>query len=193
MKIHFMGPIDGNKERYKRIISRIEELGHEVVTKHSIERKMSDIVHESDSDTELMAKKLERWIRQADLIMFEVTRQEVSIGYEIATAINMMKPVIVLYEDMGKNVPHGLKGIKSDRVQVHAYSEETLDELIELAIDYAGETADVRFNFFITPSIGRYLDWVAQQKKLPRSVYLRNLIELDMERNDEYRRQAGKL
>jgi hypothetical protein len=48
------------------------------------------------------------------------------------------------------------------------------------------ENIDTRFNFFISPKIGNFLDWIAKKKKLPRAVYLRKLIEDDMDKNKEY-------
>jgi len=67
--------------------------------------------------------------------------------------------------------------------------EYTLPEL-KRTLDYGLEEAlnqvDVRFNFFISPQIGRYLDWVSQKKRIPRAVYLRKLIEEEMNSNTEY-------
>lgn len=60
--------------------------------------------------------------------------------------------------------------------------------LLKEAMSKAENKVDVRFNFFVTPRILLYLDWLAKNKKLPRSVYLRNLIESDMEKNKEYQR-----
>ena len=60
-------------------------------------------------------------------------------------------------------------------------------EIIFQAIEKAREKVDVRFNFYISPEIGRYLDWISQRKKLPRSVFLRGLVERHMHADKEYR------
>lgn len=186
MKIHFMGALDGQISDYKKIIEIVKKHNHELLTDHVLTRSMEEIRNETPSEAELYVKRSHRWMKKADVIIFEVTKTDASIGYEIATTLNMMKPVIVLYNEEKGIIPHALKGMESDKLQVLGYTDRTLSELIPLALDYAQDTVDVRFNFFISPSIGNYLDWIAQNKKLPRSVYLRNLIEKDMAENEEY-------
>jgi hypothetical protein len=186
MKVHFMGAVDGNQDNYKKIVEKIIASGHELVTTHFLERSIDEIQQESPAESELYAKKSHKWIRLADIVIVETSRTDVSIGYEIALAMNMMKPVIVLYHKDSPNIPFSLKGVNSDKLQVLSYNDDTLGEMLGLALDYASETSDVRFNFFISPSIGLYLDWISKHKKIPRSVYLRTLIERDMAENEEY-------
>ena len=186
MKIHFVAALNGDSKDYKIIYDKIKSLGHELVTNHFLKRTLNEVFDESPEESGLYVKRANRWMRQADVVLFETTRPDVSVGYEIATTLNLQKPAIILYRKQAGHPPNSLKGISSDRLQVLAYNDDTLAELLEIALEYAAETADVRFNFFITPTISRYLDWISQTKKLPRSVYLRNLIELDMERNSEY-------
>jgi len=186
MKIHFVAALNGDSKDYKIIYDKIKSLGHELVTNHFLKRTLNEVFDESPEESALYVKRANRWMRQADVVLFETTRPDVSVGYEIATTLNLQKPAIILYRKQAGHPPNSLKGISSDRLQVLAYNDDTLAELLEIALEYAAETADVRFNFFITPTISRYLDWISQTKKLPRSVYLRNLIELDMERNSEY-------
>lgn len=187
MNIHFSAAIDGDKKSYARIINFLEsKTDNKLLTRHALERKMSDIRKETEAESELAAKRIERWIKKADLMIFEVTKSDVSIGYEVANSLNSMKPVIVLYKEGFGAQPHGLKGIKSDKLQVIGYSDDTLQEVLSIALDNAQDSLDVRFNFFIPPSISSYLDWMAKYKKIPRSVYLRNLIQSDMNANQEY-------
>ncbi|MFZ1721439.1 MAG: hypothetical protein WAU07_02955 [Microgenomates group bacterium] len=186
MKIHFMAAVDGNKEDYKRIIDSIEQLNHEIITRHYLERSIREIINESPSDSELYARKVLRWIKKADVIVYETTKPDVSVGYELALAVNLMKPVIVLYNEQVGVPPHSLKGVDSEKIQVIGYKADNLSEIIDLSLEHAIDVSDVRFNFFISPTIGQYLDWISKNKKIPRSVYLRNLIEKDMEQNEEY-------
>lgn len=187
MKIHFMSNvISGNKKDFLLISETIEELGHELVTRHVVERNPKELKTESSADAELYSKKAQSWIKRADIVLFETTQPDVSIGYEVATAMNLGKPVIILYKKDSSDAPHVLKGIDSEKLQILGYDNNTLKELVKVAIEYAQESVDVRFNFFISPSISGYLDWISLNKKIPRSVYLRNLIETDMDENDEY-------
>lgn len=186
MRVHFMSAVDGDKDLFAKITATIDSLGHELVTNHYLERKVEDIKLESSSESELYAKKVHKWIRKADVVIFETTKPDVSVGFELALALNMMKPVIVLYHKDNGIRPFSLQGISTDKLQLLSYDENTLVETLTLALEYALETSDVRFNFFISPSIGVYLDWISKYKKIPRSVYLRSLIEQDMLDNEEF-------
>ena len=46
---------------------------------------------------------------------------------------------------------------------------------------------DMRFNFFVSPKILNYLDWVGQKRMIPKSVFLRNLIEREMKKEKEFK------
>ena len=185
MKVHFNAPLNGKKEYYQRIVAKIHQLGYELVTNHVLERDITQVEAETEAESELQSKKLASWIKNADIVVFETSYPDVSLGYEIALALNMSKPVVVLYRKE-MNTPHGLKGIKSEKLQLVSYNDATLEEMLEYALDYAEEATDIRFNFFVTPTISAYMDWIARERKLPRSVYLRRLIENDMDKNDEY-------
>jgi len=54
-------------------------------------------------------------------------------------------------------------------------------------LEEAKRRMDVRFNFFVSPKILAYLDWVAQKRMVPRSVFLRNLIEKEMKKDKGFR------
>ncbi len=187
MKVHFIADVDGDKTDYKKIISTIESLNHTIVTRHYLERKIEEIVQESPAESELYAKRSMRWLKNADVVIFETTKPDVSVGYELAVAVNLNNPVIVMYHNTKGTPPNSIKGVESEKLQIIGYDDSTLVEILEIALENAHDSTDVRFNFFISPSIGSYLDWISKNKKVPRSVYLRNLIQRDMEENEEYR------
>jgi hypothetical protein len=99
-------------------------------------------------------------------------------------AISQGKPVIALYK--GNNIPMLLSELDDPRVQVISYTDANLKKVLEDALNFAKDQADARFNFFISPSHANYLDWVAKNRRIPRSVYLRSLIKRDMEENKDY-------
>jgi hypothetical protein len=73
-----------------------------------------------------------------------------------------------------------------DLLYLVEYSAENLKAQLSEYIEFAKINSDTRFNFFISPQIGSYLDLISHHKKLPRAVYLRRLIEDDMKLNKEY-------
>ncbi len=186
MKVHFIGDLTGSKRDYKMIVSIVEKQGHELVTDHSIIRTLKDVETETPEDAELYAKKMNQWLKQADAVVVETTVPLLGSGYEIAIALQLSKPVIVLYRPSGTNAPHVLKGIDSDKLQVIGYNDKNMEEALTLALDYATEQADTRFNFFVSPSIVNYLDWVSKQKRITMALYLRELIEAEMRANKDY-------
>ncbi|MBP9670484.1 hypothetical protein KBD75_03725 [Candidatus Woesebacteria bacterium] len=186
MKVHFIGDLGGNKSDYKSIVDVVKKHGDELVTDHSIVRTLKDVETETPEDAELYAKKMSQWLKQSDVVVVETTVPLLGAGYEIAVALQLGKPVIALYRPDGKNTPHVLKGLESDKLQVIGYNDKNLSEALSLALEYATDQMDTRFNFFVSPSIVNYLDWVSKKRKLPRAVYLRKLIEEDMHSNKEY-------
>jgi FMN-dependent NADH-azoreductase len=123
-------------------------------------------------------------IKKADVCIFEASFPSLGVGHLIDQANKYGKAVIVLFLE-GKK-PFMLDSADEEKIILVQYDISNIKQELKSAIDYAIETSDVRFNFFISPAIGAYLDWISKHKKIPRSVYLRSLIERDMAENDEY-------
>ena len=187
MKVHFAAAVDGEKEDFIKLCKFIEKLDHTIVTDHYLSRSLVAIQRESAEESKFYVERSMQWIKSADVVVFETTKPDISIGYELAVAVSLHKPVIALYNDKKTTAPNSIKGVEKEKLQIVGYNEDTIDEVLDIVLENAAESADVRFNFFISPAIGNYLDWIAKNKKIPRSVYLRNLIQKDMEDNEEYR------
>ena len=184
MKIYFMTSprtLDKYSDHCVKIYDLIESLGHQNTSKFVSE---VDVEKFYDSDIKEFHKSTLRDLKKADICIFETSVHSLAIGQLLNVALQMGKPVIAIYAD--KQVPFFLSGANDEKIQVLHYLEEDLEETLRDAIEYASAQQDVRFNFFISPAIGNYLDWISKVKKIPRSVYLRSLIENDMQDNDEY-------
>ena len=190
MKFHFFGALEGDQENYKNIFVIIKQLGYEPVNEHVLIRDVKDVEKETPGESKMYVKKMLKWINQADFIVAEATFPSISIGYEIMAAQQKGKPIIILYETKKGNTLHTLKGIPREEMQIFPYESTNKGELKKIlkdAIEDAKEQMDVRFNFFISPKISAYLDWIAKNKKLPRAVFLRRLIEEHMAKNKTYK------
>lgn len=170
----------------KRIVSRLREKKHEVVSYYIFDNKISGLSYEKQSrDESLEAQKnITRLKKLADIVVVEVSEPSLAVGQEITIALSMNKPVIALYHNTKH--PHILRDEGGDLLLLASYSDDDLEKVLDDALEYAANNQDVRFNFFISPTIGSYLDWISKSKKIPRSVYLRSLIEKDMVENNEY-------
>lgn len=124
-------------------------------------------------------------VKKADIVVMEVSGHSMSMGYLISKALEMNKPVIVLYKK--EYIPNFVKGISNSKLLISEYCEENIEEILGKMLKKADGLVDVRFNFFVNSKILSYLDWVSQKKMLPRSVFLRNLIEKEMKKEKEFR------
>lgn len=124
-------------------------------------------------------------VKKADIVVMEVSGHSMSMGYLISKALEMNKPVIALHKK--EYIPNFIKGIGDQKLVISEYCETDVEEVVEKALKKAASLIDVRFNFFVNSKILNYLDWVSQKKMLPRSVFLRNLIEREMKKEKEFK------
>ncbi len=187
MKIYFTCSARGEEEygkNYARIHDAVSKLGHTHVSSYQ-EDNDAERIYEADHDYKIkMYQDHLKSIRTCDAVILEVSLHSLSMGYIMNKALDWGKPVIALH--VKDREPAFAIGIEDEKLQVIEYELADVQEIIAGALDYAREQADIRFNFFISPQISNYLDWISKNKRIPRSVYLRRLIQEDMRQNDDY-------
>ncbi len=190
MKVYFSGSRfyrDQYSEVYKKIVGFLKDEGYSVIDntidKWAKGKEQLSAIQKFDFHKEIV-KSLDK----SDFSVFEASfPSTLHIGHEITLAIEKGKPVIVMYSDEEGKEPMLFKGVSTEKVIWVAYNKNNLhDELIK-AVEAAKQNSDVRFNFFVSPKILSYLDWVAQKRMIPRSVFLRNLIEREMKKEKEFK------
>lgn len=189
-KIFFDASLSGKKyykDEYQAIVSKLKDLGCAIVAAPVIDGNVHSVVQETQVEAEKYYQNLMKWIGNADINVFEVTHPSIGIGHEIAVALHKGKSVIALYTNDKK--PYVLESITDEKLQVLEYQINELGTLLKDALEYATDQQDVRFNFFVSPEIQQYLDWVAKYKRTPRAVYLRELLEKDMKENKDWKKQ----
>ncbi len=189
MKIYFTAAVskvsDEIRGNYDSVITTLEHMGHTVVASH-IRGKNEEIIKEqSEKEALAIQRRLSKWKKQADIVVVEASTPSFGVGQEIAEAIADNRQVLVLHIPGVR--PHILKNTGLDSIYIAEYDRHNLEKVLADYLEYAKTRADTRFNFFISPQIGAYLDWVSRKRKIPRAVYLRRLIEKDMEQNEEYK------
>jgi nucleoside 2-deoxyribosyltransferase len=186
MKIYFVGSISGRQdlgEQYQAIVDTLSDQGHEV-WENTLEPSKEYVYGLSKKEKKDFYKEVVNLIKKADVIVAEVSHPSLGVGHEVSLALDKNKPVILLYTDT--MAAHFLEGIESDRMIASQYSLDELEEVLESGLRYAKNQQDTRFNFFISPRHTAYLDWIARTMRIPRSVYLRRLIEQHREQNEDY-------
>jgi hypothetical protein len=124
-------------------------------------------------------------IKKADIVIMEVTGHSMSMGYLLSKALEISKPVVAIHQK--SYVPNFISGITDPKLMVLGYDKDNIFEVLEGALKKAKSLIDVRFNFFVSPKILNYLDWVAQKRMVPRSVFLRDLIEKEIKKDREFK------
>ncbi len=187
MKAYFVASLAGKQkyqENYKQIYQTLKKLGLELLSDHILTTDPKIVAKISEEEEKKFYNKMRTWIKKSDVFIAEVSYRSTNVGHEISLAISKNKPVILLHVKDQK--PILFKGLDSEKVQVIEYSPHSLYEDLEYALNYAKGQQDSRFNFFIDPGLQNYLDWIAKTEKIPRSVFLRDLIQQHMENNPDY-------
>lgn len=187
MKAYFTSSISGKDlygKNYERIVQILKNLGYKVYSEHILKKTKRVISDQDDKERVSYYKKMIEMISDSEICIAEVSTSSISVGHEITVALEKGKPVIALYDE--KTQPNLLKAITSDKIQTLTYDLGSLEEVLRKATDHARQNLDIRFNFFISPEINNYLDWISNNKRTPRAVYLRDLLEKEMAKNKEY-------
>lgn len=192
MTIILIGSININEEQkqtYRLIVKALEHIGSKVYHEHITNTSQDQLDRMSDDEKIEFHNKILKQVKNSDVIVAEVTHSSMGVGFLIANALDFHKPTILLYQ---KEEPTNLLANleENERLIAIKYEEKSdLKKLLGDAIEYAAEKQDVRFNFFVSPQIQQYLDWLAKYKRTPRAVYLRELLEKDMRENKEWKKQ----
>ncbi len=188
MKVFFNASLSGKKKfggSYKLIDKAIRKAGHDMVASPVVSKEAETTDWTDPKAASAYYKKVKDWTKKAELVVFEVSYPSTSIGFEVAMALSAGKPVIAFHAvDAPENFV--LESIQDEKFHMVEYRLSEVEQVVAEAITYATSQADTRFNFFISPDIGAYLDWVSKVRKLPRAVFLRRVIEQDMAKHKEF-------
>ena len=181
MKIYFVASIKGRPKlfnNYKAIVDTLRSLGHEV-EEYTLYEKNEYVYGLSEKEMQVFHAKINKSISNADFVVTEVSYPSVNVGHEITLSLDKGKPVIILYTK--GNIPNLLRGITSEKLFLLEYDMENIKQNLKSAIEIIREVMDVRFTILLPPKIIGFLNDVSKEKNIPRSVYIRGLIEEKME------------
>ncbi len=124
-------------------------------------------------------------VKKADVVVAEVSGHSMSMGFIVGKALELNKPVVALYKKGEQK--QFLKWMKNKKLILAPYDSKDIAVIIDESLRKSEKLMDVRFNFFVSPGILAYLDWVANKRMIPRSVFLRKLIEREIKKDKEYK------
>lgn len=120
-KIYFAGSIRGGRadaELYHNIIRYIQqELGCKVLTEHVGDLSLS----ENNIDQAIYLQDT-GWLKESDIVIAECTTPSLGVGYELAFAEKLNKPVHIFYNSERTRLSAMLTG--DSYFDIHPYSRE---------------------------------------------------------------------
>lgn len=130
-KVYFCGSIRGGRDdrpRYEAIVGHMQEAGCAVLTEH-IARVTVTGEEAKDGMTDLQIyEKDMAWLREAEVVVAEVTTPSLGVGYELGQAEAMGKPVLLLFMkgEGGKRLSAMLAGNRRFEVCEYLRLEDAL-------------------------------------------------------------------
>lgn len=128
-RIYFSASISGGRDdapRYAALISALQSHGS-VLTEHIGSPDLSDGGEAGPGDIEIYVRDL-AWLREADIVIAEVTTPSLGVGYEIARAAVMGKPVIGLFRpESGRRLSAMIRGNPAVKVLEYGSNDRPED------------------------------------------------------------------
>jgi nucleoside 2-deoxyribosyltransferase len=126
LRIYFSASISGGREdapRYAALISALAPHGS-VLTEHIGSPDLCDGGEDGPADVEIYARDI-GWLQEADVVIAEVTTPSLGVGYEVARAAGMGKPVVCLFRpESGRRLSAMIRGNPAVRVLEYASADD---------------------------------------------------------------------
>jgi nucleoside 2-deoxyribosyltransferase len=124
MNIYFSCSITGGRRDqaiYQHIVEHLAAQGHEVPTAHL---SRADILDEEQViDPQVVFKRDVNWVQECNAMVAEVSTPSHGVGYEIALALCLDKPVFCCFRE-GVKVSKMLTGNTHARLKIFSYASE---------------------------------------------------------------------
>ncbi len=171
-------------EELRQFVSIIHENGHtlaldwlEPIYAEEKKNKITDV------DWPVLYKDTIEAITRADVFIAETSTQSFGVGYQVALAIHLKKPVLLLH-NASANESVFASGIPEQNAQIKPYDKDNLKEIIEnFLLENTIENKDLRFNFFIDRQIYNYLRWVSVKRNKTKAEILRELVQREIDKD----------
>lgn len=131
MKVYFACSISGGRDSahlYQDIVFAIKGSGAELLSElfasEKIDAKVGISAKKDMSKKDIWEWDL-NWVREADIIIAEVTQPSLGVGYEIAKAEEWNKPVLTLFhEPSGNRLSAMIEGSDGTKTVYYSNAEE---------------------------------------------------------------------
>ena len=136
MDIYLSGSISGGRQKiqtYIRIKEIIESLGHKINSPQTVDPNVTDSGEGSIMESRKIYERDMGQIHECNLMIAEITIPSLGVGYEIASAIHLDKPVLCLYDmdNPPRRISAMIAGNTSYLVTLKGYRESTLESILK--------------------------------------------------------------
>ncbi len=125
MNIYFSCSITGGRNDqkiYKLIVKHLLLNGHQVPTAHLSDKNATGL--EAIVDPVEIFERDVSWVNNCDLLIAEVSTPSHGVGYEVALALELSKPVLCLHQQ-GVRVSKMISGNTKPTIRVASYGTES--------------------------------------------------------------------
>ncbi len=190
MKVHFIGSmtdLENNIGAFRAIVDTIKKSGAKL-TREWVEGAYSTSQINDEDDIETVWPKIYREnkeaVSRADVIIAEISNRSFLVGFQVAYALQMKKPVLLL---SNHNRTRGAIGL-SENEEIIKFSRYDSTNLEAIIVNFINENSsankDLRFNFFIDRKILNYLNWASFQTGDTKSEIIRNILKNEIDKSE---------
>lgn len=132
-KVYFCGSIRGGREDaalYRETIAFIKETDI-VLTEHIGDMSKSALEQGRNKDA-LIYNQDTGWLKECDVVIAECTRPSLGVGYELAYAENLGKPVYIFYRHQETQLSAMLTGDPYFHISSYEKKEELFAKIREI-------------------------------------------------------------
>jgi len=186
MKIGLLSSHRGQKQFEKEhagIVSYLEKKGHQVV--HSMDMTIEKLIPLSYPEREAIFMEFYTKLEDCDIVIAECSIQSTQVGFGLAHIRSKGKPIVILSIKGvgGEFATPGETYSNVDNMFVSEYDLGTLSKVLDDALEYMQPHIDKRFTMIFPAYLLAKVEEVAHKKKLPKAVFIRQLIEQELQKN----------
>lgn len=191
MVVYFNASVLGKKkylEEFRLIVKTIKKLGHNLFSDQIMDRNYKILNQMTNSQHEADFQKVRNEIQKSDVMVVESTFPSVGVGYIMSIALQMYKPVLILYQ----TIPHGLLiGDPNRLLTIKRYSKKNPDQLKKIIETFMKKSRfrllKRRFNFMIDKVQDDFVEWLSKKLAISKADYVRQLIDEKLRKDKEYK------
>lgn len=184
MRVHFIASVknyDRDVNAYTKIIQLLKKNGLTLAVDW-LSDISKDISKEKDWKS-IYSDNIDA-VTKSDIVVAEVTNKSFLVGFQVSSALQMKKPVLLLSTTNEVDSVVGVD-LNEENIRYSQYNEKNLESIVEEFVKQnIRDGKQVRFNFFIDKKLLNYVNWRSLKYGIAKSEVIRTALKNDMEKSD---------